>query len=522
MGEGLDVVVIGTIIKETIHFANGRVEGPVLGSPAAYSSLVMAAQGVKVGLISYYGDDMEGPYGELSAVDRSGNIKHDHSTTNLLIYRQDGTKYVEYQKRAPRIGFDDISDYYLKTKNFKICPMDYEVDLDVVERLHAAGKNVYVDLGGYGGATSDVRHSINEKYGRMVIDTLCKNSTIIKASDEDLRSIMPGMETEEAVAFLLKAGAKNVVVTLGGRGALYCKEGSDEIRYVNAFKASSKTEDGTLDFTGAGDSFGAGFMARFAAGAPMDECVLNGNATASLVVEKTGGCIFSRMPDREKIDSRLAEGNSTTEELIEEIKKTIVAESRSLEEVADQVDEAYADAVRVIMGCGGRLIVTGLGKTGHVASKIAASFASLGVPSFFVHSCESLHGDMGMITGDDVVIMISNSGKSQEILNMLPSLRIIGAKTISITKDENSPLAKGTDICLKADAGREADHLGLAPTTSSTAALAVGDALATTVSRLKGIKREDFALRHPGGALGQALIREYAEKTGEKSPGGAG
>ena len=114
-----------------------------------------------------------------------------------------------------------------------------------------------------------------------------------------------------------------------------------------------------------------------------------------------------------------------------------------------------------------------------------------------------------MITKDDVVIMISNSGKSKEILNMLPSLKIIGAKTISITRSKDNPLALGTEIAITVDAGKEIDHLGLAPTSSSTAALAVGDALATIVCEIKEFKKEDFALSHPGGALGQQLLKEY-------------
>ena len=204
--------------------------------------------------------------------------------------------------------------------------------------------------------------------------------------------------------------------------------------------------------------------------------------------------------------------NKTDKEIIQQIKEKIELEAAAINRVAGQVNEAYADAARLIAGCTGRVIVTGLGKTGHVGAKIAASFASLGVPSFFVHSCESLHGDMGMIQKEDVVIMISNSGKSPEILNMLPPLKIIGSGTISITNSKQSPLAQGTDIAILCDAGDEIDDNGLAPTTSSTAALAVGDALAVVVSQAKAFSKTDFALRHPGGALGQKLMKEYMEK----------
>lgn len=198
---------------------------------------------------------------------------------------------------------------------------------------------------------------------------------------------------------------------------------------------------------------------------------------------------------------------------VEVCRTKIEEEARALLRVAEQVDDAYARAVEAIINRKGRLMITGLGKTGHIGKKIAASFSSLGIPAYFVHSCESLHGDMGMITQDDVVIMISNSGKSGEILNMLPSLRMIGAKTISITRDKNSPLGKATDIAILCDAGDEIDVNGLAPTTSSTAALAIGDALATAVSERIGFTSEDFALSHPGGALGQQLIEKYKNRT---------
>ena len=206
----------------------------------------------------------------------------------------------------------------------------------------------------------------------------------------------------------------------------------------------------------------------------------------------------------------------TNEKIIQMCKDQIQKEADALLKIKDQVDDAYVEACKAIMDCKGRVVITGLGKTGHIGKKIAASMASLGIPAFFVHSCESLHGDMGMITPEDVVIMISNSGKSGEILNMLPPLKIIGAKTISITRDTNSPLAQGTDIRILCAAGPEIDSNGLAPTSSSTAALAIGDALATVVSELRGFEKKDFALRHPGGALGQQLLKEYQAQVSAK------
>ena len=200
------------------------------------------------------------------------------------------------------------------------------------------------------------------------------------------------------------------------------------------------------------------------------------------------------------------------DEIIEMIKEKINMEAEAIKTVAVNVDSAFVDAIMAILECRGRVVVTGLGKTGHIAKKIAASFASLGTLSFFLHSDEALHGDLGMVDKSDVVIMISNSGKSREILDMLPTLHILEVKTISITKDPDSPLAKGTDIVLNVDAGNEIDHMNLAPTASSTAALAVGDALATVVSELKGFRRQDYALSHPGGALGQQLINDYLQR----------
>jgi len=198
--------------------------------------------------------------------------------------------------------------------------------------------------------------------------------------------------------------------------------------------------------------------------------------------------------------------------IIDSCKEQIRKEAVALNRVAEQVDEAYVEACRAILDCKGRVVISGLGKTGHIGEKIATTLASLGVPSFFVHSCESLHGDMGMITKDDLVIMISNSGKSPEILNMILPLKIIGAKTVSITKDKNSPLAQGTDIKILCEAGPEIDHLGLAPTTSTTAALSIGDAIATVVCKMRGFERKNFAVSHPGGALGQQLISEYMKE----------
>lgn len=298
-----DIVVIGTIIKESIIFPDHTI-GPVIGSPVAYSSLVMAAQGCHVGVVCYYGHDMEDIISELDVLDRRNVMDYEYTTTNNLNYREDGTKFVEYSKVAPNIKFEDIIPEFLESKFFKICPMNYEVELDLVEKLYAMGKNVFVDLGGYGGATSDLRHSINEEYGREVISRLCKATTIIKASAEDLESIIPGRTPQEAVDYLVEMGAKRVVVTLGSKGALF-KDIDAEPVIIEPFHAVSEIPDGSLDFTGAGDSFGAGFMASYVKEQDMLKAAINGNATASLVIQRTGGCVYDRMPKPEKVQARI-------------------------------------------------------------------------------------------------------------------------------------------------------------------------------------------------------------------------
>ena len=173
----------------------------------------------------------------------------------------------------------------------------------------------------------------------------------------------------------------------------------------------------------------------------------------------------------------------------------------SIDAMGDEIDKA----VELIMATKGKVIITGVGKSGHVGEKIAATMSSTGTPSFFVHSTEGVHGDLGMIEKCDTVIMISNSGETKEVLNLLPSLKKIGSKLISITKNHNSSLAKACDVSIAYKYEKEADSLGLAPSVSSTLTLAVGDALALTLSRKKGFTSDNFHLYHPGGSLGKML-----------------
>ena len=174
--------------------------------------------------------------------------------------------------------------------------------------------------------------------------------------------------------------------------------------------------------------------------------------------------------------------------------------------LGERLNGAFLDAVGLILAGRGRVIVSGIGKSGHIGRKIASTLASTGTPAFFVHPAEASHGDLGMITPDDVVIAISNSGESMEILNILPSIKRQGAKLIAITGRPHSTLARDADVHLDAAVAQEACPLNLAPTASTTAVLALGDALAVALLDARGFGADDFARSHPGGALGRRLL----------------
>lgn len=191
--------------------------------------------------------------------------------------------------------------------------------------------------------------------------------------------------------------------------------------------------------------------------------------------------------------------------ILNEFKRTFELEASAIKALSEQIGPSYEAAVNLMRQCQGKVVVTGVGKSGHIGKKIAASLASTGTPAFFVHSTEGVHGDLGMIQKEDVVIMLSNSGETAEVLNLLPSLTRIGSKKIAITSKAESTLAKACDVALTYQYETEADHLGLAPTTSSTMTLVIGDALAVALSSLKDFRKEDFQLFHPGGSLGKQL-----------------
>jgi arabinose-5-phosphate isomerase len=187
-------------------------------------------------------------------------------------------------------------------------------------------------------------------------------------------------------------------------------------------------------------------------------------------------------------------------------RNVLTIEAREIDNVATRLDGQFEQAVRLILQCKGRVVVSGMGKSGHVGGKIAATLASTGTPAFFMHPAEASHGDLGMITAEDVVIALSNSGESHELLNIVPTIKRLGAKIISITGASLSTLAKESDVHLSAEVTQEACPLGLSPTASTTAALALGDALAVCVLNLREFSAEDFARSHPGGSLGRRLL----------------
>ena len=184
----------------------------------------------------------------------------------------------------------------------------------------------------------------------------------------------------------------------------------------------------------------------------------------------------------------------------------IEAGARALADLAARVDGSFTDACRTMLSCRGRVVVTGMGKSGHVARKIAATLASAGTPAFFLHPGEASHGDLGMITTADVVLAFSNSGETAEILTILPVLKRLGIPLVALTGNTGSRLAGEADVHIDVSVEQEACPLGLAPTTSTTAALAMGDALAIALLEARGFSAEDFARSHPGGRLGRRLL----------------
>ena len=211
---------------------------------------------------------------------------------------------------------------------------------------------------------------------------------------------------------------------------------------------------------------------------------------------------------------------SLSRKYINKAREVLRLEAEAISSLIDRVGKDFLHALEVIYEARGRVIITGVGKAGIIGQKISATLASTGTPSVWIHSGEAIHGDLGRITKDDVVVILSNSGESEEVIKLLPVLKHIGTPVIAITGRSSSTLARYSDIVLDISVEREACPLNLAPTSSTTAMLAMGDALAVCLIELRGFKRDDFALYHPGGSLGKRLLLKVRDimRTGSACP----
>lgn len=209
------------------------------------------------------------------------------------------------------------------------------------------------------------------------------------------------------------------------------------------------------------------------------------------------------------MNDRSKKANSVS--ALELARKVLAIEADAISGLISRLDESFLDAVGLILACRGRVVVSGVGKSGHIARKIASTLASTGTPAFFVHAAEAAHGDLGMIARDDVMLALSNSGQSEELLTIIPMIKRRGAKLIALTGNADSALAREADVHLDARVAQEACPLNLAPTASTTAALALGDALAIALLDARGFNENDFARAHPGGALGRKLLTHVSD-----------
>jgi sugar/nucleoside kinase (ribokinase family) len=296
-----DVVMVGTILNEIVRFPTKTV-GPVLGSPAAYGSVASARLGMKTGIVTKIGTDMPSellrPFRE-AGVDTLGMHISDATTTNYLVYDQNGNKTLQYVKKAPPLYPSDIPDSYMSSRVIHICPIDYEVPLETVQSLRQRGVRLSVDLGGYGGATS-VEHPVDDAEKRALVLNLMRNFDVIRASAEDCRHIFGEKEDldEFAAEEFLRSGASVAIVTLGEKGVM-ARSKEDGTHRIRAYPAQA------VDPTGAGDVFTAGFLAEFIRTDDLRQALLFGSAASSIVVEKTGGVLPSRMPASVEVYDRM-------------------------------------------------------------------------------------------------------------------------------------------------------------------------------------------------------------------------
>jgi arabinose-5-phosphate isomerase len=212
--------------------------------------------------------------------------------------------------------------------------------------------------------------------------------------------------------------------------------------------------------------------------------------------------------------------NLSNEELIALAANVLEIESRAVEQLRSRLGDDFAAACRLVMATPGRIVVTGMGKSGHISSKIAATLASTGTPSFFMHPAEASHGDLGMITRHDTMLAVSYSGETEEVVTILPLVKRMGARLISLTGKPGSTLARAADVHLDVSVSEEACPLNLAPTASTTATLAMGDALAVALLEMRGFTVEDFAMSHPSGSLGKRLLLRVSDvmRSGDEIP----
>lgn len=212
--------------------------------------------------------------------------------------------------------------------------------------------------------------------------------------------------------------------------------------------------------------------------------------------------------------------NHSTSDFIEQGLRVLNIERAAIDDITPSVNEAFAEACQHMLACKGRVVVTGMGKSGHIGNKIAATLASTGTPAFFVHPGEASHGDLGMVTPQDVVLAMSNSGETSEVVSLIPVIKRLGVTLVSLTGNPNSTLARAADVHINVAVQLEACPLGLAPTASTTAALVMGDAIAVALLNARGFTADDFALSHPGGSLGRRLLLRVSDimHDGERLP----
>jgi len=298
--QNLDWVAIGHLIKETIKFPHKTI-GPVLGSPAAYSSVAAARLGVKAGIITKVGKDIPQdllkPFLE-AGVDTTGlKVEGEDTTTNLLFYDASGNKRFRYLKKAPDILFNNIPRSYLAAKIFYICPINYEVSLETVRHIHSLDKIMAMDLGGWGGAASTTHPKGEEDY--HILRKLIKYLHIVKASTEDCRYLFHSRDipVNEIPHLFVEWGAKIGIVTLGENGSIVANK-KRQLR-VPAFSSN------VIDCTGAGDVYSAGFLIEYLRTTDVEKSALFASATASLVIEDSGGVSAKRMPTRSEVLKRI-------------------------------------------------------------------------------------------------------------------------------------------------------------------------------------------------------------------------